>query len=46
MSVLIEIKFEGLSSTVIHMYRTSGKYRYKTLEAQQYQEYAINKIRE
>ena len=46
MSILIELEFEGLPPTVNHMYRTSGKYRYKTLEARQYQEYAINKIRE
>ena len=46
MSALIELEFEGLPPTVNHMYRTAGKYRYKTLEARQYQEYAANKIRE
>lgn len=46
MSILLELEFEGLPPTVNHMYRTSGKYRYKTLEARQYQEYATNRIRE
>ena len=46
MSALIEIEFEGLPPTVNHMYGTARKYRYKSLEAREYQEYAINKIRE
>ena len=38
MSVLIELEFEGLPLIVNHMYRISGKYRYMTFEARQYQE--------
>ena len=40
------MELEGLPPTVNHMYRTSGKYRYKTSEAKLYQEYASAKFRE
>ena len=46
MNVLIEIEFEGLPPTVNHMYGRARKYRYKSLEAREYQEYAMNKIHE
>ncbi len=41
-STLIHLELEGLPPTVNHMYRTSGRYRYKTAEAREYQ----NKISE
>ena len=46
MKTLLEVELEGLPPTVNHMYRTSGRYRYKTMDARQYQEYATFKIRE
>ena len=46
MSVLISLELEGLPPTVNHMYRTSGRYRYKTAETKIYQEYVSAKLRE
>ncbi len=46
MSVLISLKLDGLPPTVNHMYRTSGRYRYKTAETRMYQEHVSARLRE
>lgn len=46
MSVLISLELDGLPPTVNHMYRTSGRYRYKTAEARIYQEHVSSLLRE
>lgn len=46
MSEKLEIELLGLPPTVNHMYRTGNRSRYKTLEVREYQQYAVNKLRE
>ena len=46
MSEELEVKLLGLPPTVNHMYRTGTRSRYKTLEVREYQQYAVNKLRE
>ena len=46
MSEKLELELLGLPPTVNHMYRTGYRSRYKTLEVREYQQYAVNKLRE
>lgn len=46
MSEKLDIELLGLPPTVNHMYRTGNRSRYKTLEVREYQQYAVNKMRE
>ena len=46
MSEKLELELLGLPPTVNHMYRTGNRSRYKTLEVREYQQYAVNKLRE
>lgn len=46
MSVLISLELDGLPPTVNHMYRTSGRYRYKTADTRIYQEHVTARLRE
>lgn len=43
--MLLSMEFEGLPPTVNHMYRTRGRYRYKTAETREYQEAITEQIR-
>ena len=42
----LDMELIGLPPTVNHMYRTGNRSRYKTLEVREYQQYAVNKLRE
>lgn len=42
----LEIELLGLPPTVNHMYRTGYRSRFKTLEVREYQQYAVNCLRE
>lgn len=46
MSAILDMELLELPPTVNHMYRTGYRSRYKTLEVRQYQEYAVNRLRE
>lgn len=46
MSGILNVELLGLPPTVNHMYRTGNRSRYKSLEVRQYQQYAVNKLRE
>ena len=46
MSEILDMELIGLPPTVNHMYRTGNRNRYKTLEVREYQQYAVNKLRE
>ena len=46
MSGKLNVELLGLPPTVNHMYRTGNRTRYKTLEVREYQQYAVNKLRE